>query len=29
MMVEKPKHVESGLTPFDYATAEKKGALEK
>jgi hypothetical protein len=29
MMVEKPKHVESGLSPFEYANAEKKGVLEK
>jgi len=29
MMVEKPKHLEAGLTPFEYATAERKGKLEK
>jgi len=28
-MVEKPKHVEAGLTPFEYANAERKGQLEK
>jgi len=28
MMNEKPKHRESGLNPFDYATAEKKNKLE-
>lgn len=28
-MVEKPKHREAGLTPFEYATAERKGKLEK
>jgi hypothetical protein len=27
--VEKPKHVETGLNPFDYAIKEKKGVLEK
>ena len=29
LAVEKPKHVESGLNPFDYAKKEKKGVLEK
>lgn len=29
LMAEKPKHVEAGLNPFDYAKAEKKGKLEK
>lgn len=29
LMTEKPKHRESGLNPFDYATAERKGKLEK
>ena len=29
LMHEKPKHVESGMNPFDYARAEKKGKLEK
>jgi hypothetical protein len=28
-MVEKPKHREAGMTPFEYATAERKGKLEK
>lgn len=28
-MVEKPKHVEAGMTPFEYASAERKGKLEK
>ncbi len=28
-MAEKPKHVESGMNPFDYAKAEKKQKLEK
>ena len=28
-MVEKPKHREAGLTPFEYASAERKGGLEK
>lgn len=29
MMHEKPKHVQSGMNPFDYARAEKKAKLEK
>ena len=29
LMHEKPKHVASGLNPFDYARAEKKAKLEK
>lgn len=28
-MTEKPKHVMSGMNPFDYAKAENKGKLEK
>ena len=29
LMAEKPKHVETGVNPFDFAKAEKKGKLEK
>lgn len=29
LMHEKPKHVESGMNPFDYAKAEKRAKLEK
>ena len=29
MMHEKPKHVESGMNPFDYAKAEKRQKIEK
>jgi hypothetical protein len=29
MMHEKPKHVESGINPFDYAKAEKRQKIEK
>jgi hypothetical protein len=29
VMEEKPKHVYSGLNPFDYARMEYKGKLEK
>jgi len=28
-MHEKPKHVITGMNPFDYARKEKKGELEK
>jgi len=29
VLAEKPKHVASGLTPFEYARAERKEKLEK
>lgn len=29
LMTEKPKHVATGVNPFDYEKAERKGKLEK
>ena len=29
LMEEKPKHIYSGMNPFEYAKAEKKGMIEK